>query len=115
MKNVTGKVLYHLKINLSHIDERNKQAEVGIILARQYFKKGYAKAPIKLMLRPAFETLKVYWVHFSIIEENSNARGLYEEWVLWKRKEILKVFSMNAGIMIRYVLNSRLLSEAKDI
>ena len=66
-------------IGISHIDWKNKNAELGYWLGKKYWGKGLATEAVKLMLKFAFENLKLHRVYANLFEENIASRRVLEK------------------------------------
>lgn len=66
-------------IHLSHVNKHNRNAELGIVLARRAHGKGFAKSAIRLVLKHAFEVMNLHRVYLTVIEGNTDAIALYEK------------------------------------
>ena len=65
-------------IQLSRVDHIHRNAEFGMILAKNEMGKGYATSASKLVLGHAFEVLNLHRIYLSVAEQNKNAVKLYE-------------------------------------
>ena len=65
-------------INLFKINYKNKNAEVGIWLAKEYHKKGLAQEALHLILDFGFQKLRLKRIQARILHKNESARKLLE-------------------------------------
>jgi UDP-4-amino-4,6-dideoxy-N-acetyl-beta-L-altrosamine N-acetyltransferase len=66
-------------IGLSHIDRRHRRAEYGVLLGEPEARgKGYAADASRLLLRYAFEDLRLQRVFLHVFADNAPALRLYE-------------------------------------
>ena len=66
-------------VDLMNIDWKNKNAEIGYWIGKRYWNKGFATEAVKLMLKFAFEKLKLHRVYASLFEENKASRRVLEK------------------------------------
>ena len=66
-------------VDISHIDWKNKNAELGYWLGKKYWGRGYTTEAVKLILRFAFEKLKLHRVYAHLFEENIASRRVLEK------------------------------------
>jgi len=66
-------------VDVFHIDWKNKNAELGYWLGKKYWGKGYMTEAVKLMLKFAFEKLKLHRVYANLFEENVASRRVLEK------------------------------------
>lgn len=66
-------------IALMAIDWKNKNAELGYWLGKRYWGKGFTTEAVKLILRFAFEKLKLRRIHAFSFEENIASRRVLEK------------------------------------
>ncbi len=66
-------------ISLMHIDCKNKNAELGYWLGKKYWGKGYMTEAVKLMLKFAFEKLKLHRIYANLFEKNVASRRVLEK------------------------------------
>jgi len=66
-------------VDIFHIDWENKNAELGYWLGKKYWGKGYTTEAVKLMLKFAFEKLKLHRVYANLFEENIASRRVLEK------------------------------------
>ena len=67
------------EFNLSRVRWYNKKAELGIILKKDYRKKGYAKEALNLVLEYAFNKMNLHRVEAEVIEYNTASLKLVEK------------------------------------
>jgi len=66
-------------IDIFNIDWKNKNAELGYWLGKKYWGKGLTTEAVKLMLKFAFEKLKLHRVYAGVFEENIASRRVLEK------------------------------------
>ena len=66
-------------IDIFKIDWKNKNAELGYWLGKKYWGRGLTTEAVKLMLKFAFEKLKLHRVYASLFEENVASRRVLEK------------------------------------
>ena len=66
-------------IDIFPIDWKNKNAEVGYWIGRKYWGKGCMTEAVKLMLKFAFEKLKLHRVYATTIEKNTASKRVLEK------------------------------------
>jgi len=66
-------------ISLMHIDWKNKNAEIGYWLGKKYWGKGYMTEAVRLILKFAFEKLKLHRIYANLFEENVASRRVLEK------------------------------------
>ncbi len=66
-------------VSLMHIDWKNKNAELGYWLGKKYWGKGLMTEAVKLVLKFAFEKLKLHRVYANLFEENVASRRVLEK------------------------------------
>lgn len=65
-------------IHLSRINLVSRNAELGIVLAKEHHGKGYGERAIKLVIKHAFEILNLHRIHLTVVSANKAAIKLYE-------------------------------------
>lgn len=63
-------------INLSNINKKNKNAEVGIWLAKEYWDKGLSTEALNLILQFGFEKLRLEKIQARVLHKNVRAQKL---------------------------------------
>jgi len=66
-------------IDIFNIDWKDKNAELGYWLGKKYWGKGLMTEAVKLMLKFAFEKLKLHRVYAGVFEENIASRRVLEK------------------------------------
>ncbi|MBW2979183.1 N-acetyltransferase [Candidatus Woesearchaeota archaeon] len=66
-------------VSLIHINQKDKNAELGYWLGKKYWGKGLMTEAVKLMLKFAFEKLKLHRVYAGVFEENIASRRVLEK------------------------------------
>ncbi|BCN32983.1 GNAT family N-acetyltransferase [Anaeromicropila herbilytica] len=68
------------EVVLNDIDEESKRANLRICLFRkEFFGKGYGSKALHLIIKFAFETLKLHRVELEVFEYNQRAKHCYEK------------------------------------
>jgi len=73
----TGRVIG--VVDLIRVDWKNKNAELGYWLGKKYWGRGLTTEAVKLMLKFAFERLKLHMVYATLFEENIASRRVLEK------------------------------------
>ncbi len=66
-------------IRIGDIDWKNKNAEIGYWLGKKYWGRGLASEAVRLILKFAFEKLKLHKVYAGLFEENIASRKVLEK------------------------------------
>ena len=66
-------------VDLFSIDWENRNAELGYWLGRKYWSRGLMTEAVRLILKFAFEDLKLHRVTATLFEENSASRRVLEK------------------------------------
>jgi [ribosomal protein S5]-alanine N-acetyltransferase len=66
-------------ILLSHIDNDNKNCDIGIFVGKESWGKGIGTLAIVLMCKYAFSTLKMHKVIAGVVKENIGSSKLFEK------------------------------------
>jgi RimJ/RimL family protein N-acetyltransferase len=66
-------------VGLHGIDARNRQAELGIWIARPYWDKGYGTDAVRLATRFGFREMNLQRVFLRVYETNPRGRRAYEK------------------------------------
>lgn len=67
-------------IYLSHIDEQNKQAELGIFIGEDRYRgKGFGEQAILLIKQYAFDTLRLNRIYLRLVKKNHIAFSCYKK------------------------------------
>ena len=65
-------------VSLMHVDQRNRSAELGILISRpDDWGKGYGTEAALLMLRHGFEELNLHRIHLRVYEYNERGKKSY--------------------------------------
>ncbi|KKP38102.1 MAG: hypothetical protein A2W71_00130 [Candidatus Nealsonbacteria bacterium RIFCSPLOWO2_02_39_8] len=65
-------------INLFNMSRKNKNAEIGFWLAKEYWNKGLSDQALKLMLNFGFNKLKLERIQWRVLDKNIPAQKLLE-------------------------------------
>ena len=66
-------------IHLSQIKPYHNHCVLGIIMHRDYMKKGYAFEATNLVLKHAFEVMNMHRIQINVVDKNASAIKLYEK------------------------------------
>ncbi len=64
--------------SLTHVDWRNKKAEIGYWLGKPFRKKGFMSEAVQLLLKFAFKRLKLNRVRISCVPKNKASKKVIE-------------------------------------
>ena len=67
------------RIRLTNVDYRNQKAEYGIVLKKEYRRKGIAKTASRLLIDYVFNNLPIRKIYLHVFEDNNAAIGLYKK------------------------------------
>ena len=65
-------------VSLFNINERNRNAEIGVYLSPEHQKKGFAKEAIKLLVNFAFMELNMHKIYASVFSFNEQSVKLFK-------------------------------------
>lgn len=66
-------------VDLININWKNKNAELGYWLGKKYWNKGLMTEAVKLILKFAFEQLKLHKVYANLFEKNIGSKNVLEK------------------------------------
>ena len=96
-------------ISLKNIDFKNKKAEYAIVLGAESIGKGVSKDATDLILKEAFEKLKLHKVYLCVGEDNIRAIKFYEKYGFIKegksKEDILRKDGKYVDLIWYYILN----------
>jgi len=90
----TGKVIG--LIGVKELDTLHQRASFGILLKREYWRKGYAKDATILFFRYLFDEIHLHRVYLYVLLSNERAIALYKEFG-FKREGILRKHYFQSG------------------
>jgi diamine N-acetyltransferase len=64
-------------LDLFHFDYHNRKSCLGILLAQEYRRKGYARAAIEIITSYAFDFLKIHQLYAYIPDNNEASKALF--------------------------------------
>jgi len=66
-------------INLSSIDHKNQKAEFGVMIAENYWNKGYAFEASEIFVNYSFNEFNLNKIHLGVLKDNTAAIKLYNK------------------------------------
>lgn len=100
-------------IRLGPIDRQNSNAAIGVMIgAKQYWGKGYGTEAVGLVVRYAFDKLKLHRVYAGCLVSNVNSARLFEK-LGFVREAIFRQHRYYEGRFVDVVQYGRLVSEYK--
>jgi len=103
------------QIALGHIDWKNRNAELGIVIgSKKYWGKGYGTEAIKLLLDHGFHLMNLYSIYLWVFEYNQRGIHCYEK-CGFKRDGALRKNHFHQGVFYNKLLMSIIRDEFETI